>query len=84
MAAFFTSLLPQFGTTDAGPSFWLMLTLGLLFCLLTWLWLVLYAAAIHLLGDALKESRVRRTIEAVTGTVLVALGLRLATERHRA
>jgi threonine/homoserine/homoserine lactone efflux protein len=29
MAAFFTSLLPQFGTTDAGPSFWLMLALGL-------------------------------------------------------
>jgi threonine/homoserine/homoserine lactone efflux protein len=83
MAAFFTSLLPQFGTTGAGPSFWLMLGLGLLFCLLTWLWLVLYASAIHRLGDALRGSRVRRSIEAVTGTVLVALGLRLATEQHR-
>jgi threonine/homoserine/homoserine lactone efflux protein len=83
MAAFFTSLLPQFGTTDAGPSFWLMLALGLLFALLTWLWLVLYATAIHRLGDALRGSRVRRTIEAVTGTVLVALGLRLAAEQHR-
>jgi threonine/homoserine/homoserine lactone efflux protein len=83
MAAFFTSLLPQFGTTDAGPSFWLMLSLGLLFCALTWLWLVLYATAIQRLGDALKGSRVRRTIEAVTGTVLVALGLRLAAEQHR-
>jgi threonine/homoserine/homoserine lactone efflux protein len=83
MAAFFTSLLPQFGTTDAGPSFWLMLALGLLFCLMTWLWLVLYSTAIHRLGDALRSSRVRRSIEAVTGTVLVALGLRLATEQHR-
>jgi len=83
MAAFFTSLLPQFGTTDAGPSFWLMLALGLLFALLTWLWLVLYATAIHRLGNALRGSRVRRTIEAVTGTVLVALGLRLAAEQHR-
>jgi threonine/homoserine/homoserine lactone efflux protein len=83
MAAFFTSLLPQFGTTGAGPSFWLMLALGLLFCLMTWLWLVLYATAIHRLGDALRGSRVRRGIEAVTGTVLVALGLRLATEQHR-
>jgi threonine/homoserine/homoserine lactone efflux protein len=83
MAAFFTSLLPQFGTTDAGPSFWLMLALGLLFCALTWLWLVLYATAIHRLGDALRGSRVRRSIEAATGTVLVALGLRLATEEHR-
>jgi threonine/homoserine/homoserine lactone efflux protein len=84
MAAFFTSLLPQFGTTDAGPSFWLMLALGLLFCALTWLWLVLYATAIHRLGHALRGSAVRRSIEAVTGTVLVGLGVRLATEQHRA
>jgi threonine/homoserine/homoserine lactone efflux protein len=83
MAAFITSLLPQFGTTDAGPSFWLMLGFGLLFCVMTWLWLVLYATAIQRLGDALRGSRVRRSIEAVTGTVLVALGLRLATEEHR-
>jgi threonine/homoserine/homoserine lactone efflux protein len=83
MAAFFTSLLPQFGATDAGPAFWLMLALGLLFCLLTWLWLVLYATAVNRLGDALRGSRVRRSIEAVTGTVLVALGLRLATEQHQ-
>jgi threonine/homoserine/homoserine lactone efflux protein len=83
MAAFFTSLLPQFGTTDAGPSFWLMLAFGLVFCLMTWLWLVLYATAIHRLRDALRGSRVRRAIEAVTGTVLVALGVRLAAEQHR-
>lgn len=60
-----------------------MLALGLLFCLLTWLWLVLYATAIHRLGDALRGSRVRRSIEAVTGTVLVARGLPLASEQHR-
>jgi threonine/homoserine/homoserine lactone efflux protein len=84
MAAFFTSLLPQFGTTDAGPSFWLMLGLGLTFCLMTWLWLVLYAGVVHRLGDALRRSGVRRAIEAATGTVLVALGLRLATEQQRA
>ena len=80
MAAFFTSLLPQFGTTAAGPSFWLMLGFGLLFCALTWLWLALYAIAFERLGETLRRPRVRRTIEAVTGTVLVALGLRLAAE----
>jgi len=80
MAAFFTSLLPQFGTTDAGPSFWPMLGFGLLFCLLTWLWLALYATALDRLGHVLRRSRVRRAIEAATGAVLVALGLRLATE----
>jgi threonine/homoserine/homoserine lactone efflux protein len=80
MAAFFTSLLPQFGTTAAGPSFWLMLGFGLLFCVLTWLWLALYAVAFERLGETLRRPRVRRAIEAVTGAVLVALGLRLAAE----
>jgi threonine/homoserine/homoserine lactone efflux protein len=76
MAAFFTSLLPQFG----GRSFWLMLAFGLLFCVLTWLWLALYTLALERLGAALRRPRVRRTIEATTGTLLVALGLRLAVE----
>jgi threonine/homoserine/homoserine lactone efflux protein len=78
MAAFFTSLLPQFGT-----SFATMLAFGLLFCALTWLWLVLYSFAIERFSHALRRSALRRTIEAVTGTVLVALGLRLAAEPHR-
>jgi threonine/homoserine/homoserine lactone efflux protein len=76
MAAFFTSLLPQFG----GRSFWLMLGFGLLFCVLTWLWLAFYAVALERLGAALRRPRVRRAIEAVTGAVLVALGVRLAVE----
>jgi threonine/homoserine/homoserine lactone efflux protein len=80
MAAFFTSLLPQFGTTETGPSFWLMLGFGLLFCVLTWLWLALYATAVARLGNTLRRTSIRRAIEAVTGAVLVALGLRLAAE----
>jgi threonine/homoserine/homoserine lactone efflux protein len=80
MAAFFTSLLPQFATTADGASFWPMLGLGLVFCLLTWLWLALYATAISRMHAVLRRPRVRRSMEAVTGTVLVALGLRLATE----
>jgi threonine/homoserine/homoserine lactone efflux protein len=76
MAAFFTSLLPQFG----GGAFWTMLALGLTFCALTWIWLALYATVVARLRDTLRRPRVRRTIEAVTGTVLVALGLRIAAE----
>jgi threonine/homoserine/homoserine lactone efflux protein len=70
MAAFFTSLLPQFGTTFAT-----MLAFGLMFCVLTWLWLALYATAIA----KLRLGRVYRAIQAVTGAVLIALGVRLAT-----
>jgi threonine/homoserine/homoserine lactone efflux protein len=78
MAAFFTSLLPQFGT-----SFATMAAFGLLFCALTWLWLALYATALARMRHVLRRAAVRRAIEAVTGAVLVALGLRVAREPSR-
>ncbi|MGH2920754.1 MAG: LysE family translocator [Gaiellaceae bacterium] len=77
-AAFFTSLLPQFG--DA--SFAAMLSFGLLFCVLTLTWLTGYAFVVAKAGDVLRRERVRRTIDAVMGVVLVAFGLRLATDRR--
>jgi len=58
-----------------------MLALGLVFCAMTWLWLALYATAVARMGAVLRRPRIPRTVEAVTGTVLVALGLRLAIER---
>jgi threonine/homoserine/homoserine lactone efflux protein len=73
MAVFFSSLLPQFGS-----SFPELLGLGLLFCALTMAWLSAYAFALAVAGDALRRPRVRRTLDAVTGTALVALGIRLA------
>jgi threonine/homoserine/homoserine lactone efflux protein len=73
MAIFFSSLLPQFG-----HSFAALLGLGLLFCALTLTWLSLYAVAVARAGDVLRRPPVRRTIDAVTGTALVALGVRLA------
>jgi threonine/homoserine/homoserine lactone efflux protein len=54
--------------------------LGLLFCLMTFGWLSIYTLAIHRLGSFLQRSRVRRALEAVTGTVLVGLGARLAVD----
>jgi threonine/homoserine/homoserine lactone efflux protein len=76
MAVFFTSLLPQFGS-----SFVALAGLGLLFCSLTLVWLSLYAVVVARAGDFLRRARIRRTLEALTGAVLVALGLRLAAER---
>lgn len=78
MAVFFTSLLPQFAPAGSG-SFAAMLALGLVFCTLTLLWLTAYAAAVDRAGDVLRRPAVRRALDALTGTVLVALGLRLAT-----
>jgi threonine/homoserine/homoserine lactone efflux protein len=74
MAVFFTSLLPQFGS-----SFGAMLALGLVFATLTLVWLSAYAVAVAKATSFLQRSWVRRALDAVTGLVLVALGLRVAT-----
>jgi threonine/homoserine/homoserine lactone efflux protein len=47
---------------------------------MTLVWLSLYSVAVTKAGALLRRARVRRAIEVVTGTVLIALGLRLATE----
>jgi threonine/homoserine/homoserine lactone efflux protein len=80
MALFFTSLLPQFAP-DGGASFPAMLALGLVFCTMTLVWLSAYAAGVARAGHVLRRPRVRRALDAVTGTVLVAFGVRLATQR---
>jgi threonine/homoserine/homoserine lactone efflux protein len=81
MAAFFPALLPQFAP-DGGASFPALLALGLVFCSLTLVWLSAYAVAVARAGDFLRRPSIRRVTEAATGAVLVALGLRLATERR--
>jgi len=81
MAVFFTSLLPQFAP-ESGATFAALAMLGLIFAILTFSWLALYAVVVATAGDVLRRPRIRRTTEGVTGAVLVALGLRLAAE-HR-
>jgi threonine/homoserine/homoserine lactone efflux protein len=81
MAAFFPALLPQF-VPGGSASFPALLALGLVFSTLTLTWLTAYAFAVARAGDLLRRPTMRRAFEAVTGAVLVALGLRLATERR--
>jgi threonine/homoserine/homoserine lactone efflux protein len=47
---------------------------------MTFVWLTFYAVAVARLRR-LMTATVRRALDAVTGVVLIALGLRLATER---
>lgn len=81
IAVFFTSFLPQF-TAHGGASFVTLLLLGLIFCALTLLWLTSYATLVARAGDSLRRPRIRRTIDGLTGAVLLGFGLRPATE-HR-
>ena len=78
MAVFFTSLLPQFGSSFAA-----LLALGLIFCTMTLVWLTAYAVAVAKAGDVLRRPAVKRAFDAAFGAVLVALGLRLATDSRR-
>jgi threonine/homoserine/homoserine lactone efflux protein len=80
MAVFFTSLLPQFAPGE-GASFASLLALGLVFCCMTLVWLTAYAVAVARAGDLLRRSQARRALDALVGAVLVALGLRVATQR---
>jgi len=88
IAAFFTSVFPQFvphGAADGaffGPAFGHIVFLGLTFAAITLVWLVFYSWGIERIGAVLQRPKVRRTLDAVMGTILVALGLRLATEQR--
>jgi threonine/homoserine/homoserine lactone efflux protein len=73
MALFFTSLLPQFGTSLAT-----LVAHSLAFSALTLLWLALVVRA----GPVLRRPRLRRALDAVTGVVLVGFGGALAASRR--
>jgi len=81
MAVFFASVLPQFAQPGGGMLSTLVL-LGLVFCLMTLVWLAFYAVALATAGEMLRRPRIRRALEGLTGIVLIALGLRLATEQR--
>jgi threonine/homoserine/homoserine lactone efflux protein len=80
IAVFFASLLPQFAAGSG--SFSTLFLLGLVFAAMTLLWLSAYALVVAKAGDVLRRSQVRRVIEAVTGGLLLALGLRIAAEQR--
>jgi len=81
IAVVFTSLVPQF--VDPGePLLVPFLVLGSIFVALTLAWLCAYAVAASRASGILQRPRVRRALDRLTGVVLIALGLRLATERR--
>ena len=78
MAVFFLSLMPQFAGPDA--SFPALAGLGLLFVVMTLLWLSIYALLVDRARKVLQRNVFRRWMDRLTGVVLVGLGVRLATE----
>ena len=79
MAVFFASVLPQFTAPGQGMVSTLVL-LGVVFSALTFGWLAVYAIVISTTGRLLRASRAQRAIEAVSGAVLIGLGVRVAAD----
>jgi threonine/homoserine/homoserine lactone efflux protein len=81
IAIFYSTFLPQFvGPGD--PALLLSLLLAGVHIAFGLIWLTAYAWLLDRAVTAFAGSRVRRALDALTGTVLVALGLRLAAERR--
>ena len=81
IAVFYSTFLPQFiGPGD--PALLVSMLLACVHIALGIAWLSLYAWLLDRAIETFKGSRVRRALDALTGTVLVGLGLRLAAERR--
>lgn len=81
MAGFFVGLLPQFAGTGRG-SLVAFLGFGFLFCLLTFGWLTVYSLVVARARALFDRPRIKRCLDALTGCVLIGLGVRLAAEQR--
>lgn len=75
-AVFFLSFLPQFIVSNQSHFFQFLL-LGFTFTTLTAIWYLFYISLIRQLRTFLRKEKVNRTIEGITGTVLLVFGVRL-------
>jgi threonine/homoserine/homoserine lactone efflux protein len=80
IAVFYCTVLPTFIPPHASVLGWTT-AFGTLHALMGLAWLSSYAWALTRAQSALDRPAVRAALDRVTGTVLVAFGLRLAAER---
>ena len=81
VAVFYVTFLPQFVAPDR-PVLSQSVFLAAMHVVMGLAWLTIYARFIDRMAAILLTDRVKRRIEAVTGAVLMALGIRLALARR--
>lgn len=81
IGVFYATLLPQFIPPGAPPLATSLLLAGI-HAALGIAWLCLYGGLLARAGDLVRQGRVRRVLEGLTGAVLLALGLRVALDAH--
>jgi threonine/homoserine/homoserine lactone efflux protein len=80
VAIFFVTFLPQFVSARVDAALEIAF-LGVLFNVIATTWWMGYVLLLDRVSGWLRHSSVRRTIDSLTGTVLIALGIRVAIER---
>jgi threonine/homoserine/homoserine lactone efflux protein len=80
VGVFFVSFLPGFIPSDAGSIGWVTLGFGAWYTVLSALYFAALVAVSSTVAGWMSSVRIRRRLDAATGLVLVAFGLRLATE----
>ncbi len=81
IALVFTTLIPQFVDPDGNGAAQTLLLAGV-FIAMGLVWLTAYALLVAKVGAVLRRPAVRRALSAVTGVVLIGLGVRLVLERR--
>ncbi|HKP21130.1 MAG TPA: LysE family translocator [Thermoleophilaceae bacterium] len=79
IALFYTTFLPQF-IKPGDPVLLLSIAMASVHVLLGIVWLSAYAWLLDRAVETFKSSRLRRALDAVTGAVLVAFGIRVAAD----
>jgi threonine/homoserine/homoserine lactone efflux protein len=82
VALFFVTFLPQFLPAGSGSPRADALVHSAVFAVLYLAWFGSYVAVVHQLGRWLRRAQVKARIEQVTGTLLLAVAVRLATTSH--
>ena len=80
VAVFFLTFLPQFLAPDAQP-FWAFLAMGIIYAVLTFIWFVFYVLLLDSIRTFMNKPATQAAMEAITGTVLVGFGIKLAFEK---
>ncbi len=81
VAVFFLTFLPQFGQPGSNTIeqlFWM----GIIYTTLAVTWFLVYVFFVNYLRKWLLSPRTKRTMERITGAVLIGFGLNLAMEKR--
>ncbi|MDC3414480.1 LysE family translocator [Aquibacillus sp. 3ASR75-11] len=80
VAIFFLTFLPQF--VDSGSNTFVpFLLMGITYAILTAVWFLFYISLVNQISIFMKKPKTTMFVEAITGTVLIGFGIKLALEK---